>query len=150
MITVSTPSELLAIVGTDLGATEWFVIDQDDITAFADTTRDRQWIHVNAERAEASPFGSTIAHGMLTLSHIPPRLGELLTVSTMSFGLNYGFEKVRFLSIVPAGSRVRVTGQVLDVRDLEGGARVTFAATVEIEGQRKPACYAESIVQFMA
>jgi len=141
--------ELLAAAGADLGATAWREITQEQVDGFADTTGDHQWIHVDTERAAAGPYGGTIAHGMLTLSLVPVLIGEVVSVSA-TYGLHYGFEKVRFTAPVPVGSRIRAHVTVLRTAPVEGGTKATFGVTIEIEGATKPACVAEDTIVWLA
>src|SRR5579859_838342 len=136
--------ELKAAVGTHLGFSDWLVIDQERIDRFAEATGDHQWIHVDPERAKDGPFGTTIAHGYLTLSITNMFLPQLVTVSTAKLGINYGANKVRFPAPVPVGSRIRVGGEVLEATDVAGCVQVIVQLTVEVEGGAKPACVVES------
>ena len=138
-------SSLNELVGTELGPTSWFEVAQERIDAFAGATDDPQWIHTDPERAAAGPFGSTIAHGFLTLSLCVPMLYDALP-STGEMVVNYGVNKVRFPAPVPAGSRVRGRFRVLGVEEAATGARVTIEAVVECEGTEKPVCVAELVV----
>jgi acyl dehydratase len=141
--------ELFAAAGADLGATSWREITQAQVDAFADTTDDHQWIHVDVERAADGPYGGPIAHGMLTLSLVPVMIGEVVSV-TATYGLHYGFEKVRFTAPVPVGSRIRAHVTVLRTAAVEGGTKATFGVTVEVEGCGKPACVAEDTIVWLA
>ncbi len=141
--------ELKAAVGTHLGFSDWLVIDQARIDRFAEATGDHQWIHVDPERAKDGPFGTTIAHGYLTLSITNMFLPQLVTVSTAKLGINYGANKVRFPAPVAVGSRIRVGGEVLEATDVAGGVQVIVQLTVEVEGGAKPACVVESISRWM-
>jgi acyl dehydratase len=141
-------ADLRALEGTELGPTEWVQITQDTIDAFAQVTGDHQWIHVDPERAAASPIGSTIAHGLLTLSLAPAFMEALMSFEGFAHALNYGYEKVRFPAPVPVGSRVRMRAQVVDVADVPGGAQVTTTQTIEVEGGEKPVCVAQSVARF--
>jgi acyl dehydratase len=141
--------ELLAAEGADLGATAWRPITQAQVDSFADTTDDHQWIHVDVDRAAEGPYGGTIAHGMLTLSLVPVMIGEVVSVQA-TYGLHYGFEKVRFPAPVPVGSRIRAHVTVLRTAPVEGGTKATFGVTVEVEGGRKPACVAEDTIVWLA
>ncbi|MDI2129770.1 MaoC family dehydratase [Yinghuangia seranimata] len=132
--------------GEHLGFGEWHVVDQDRIDRFADATGDHQWIHVDPERAKEGPFGTTIAHGYLTLSMIPVLGKDIFRLEGPKMMVNYGTDKVRFPSPVPVGSRVRVGAELLDVREVAQGRQITIKYTVEVEGQPKPACVAESLV----
>jgi acyl dehydratase len=136
--------------GTHLGASEWVTIDQTMIDTFADATGDHQWIHVDAERAAQSPFGSTIAHGFLTLSLLPRLAQEVYRVDGVRMAVNYGLDKVRFVAPVPVGSRVRVSTTLRRTEEAGGGLRVFLESTVELEGSEKPACVAQTIAQLFA
>jgi acyl dehydratase len=149
-VTATTPDDLLELAGTELGPTEWVEVGQDRIDQFADATGDHQWIHVDVERATAeSPFGGPIAHGYLTLSLVNMFLPELITVAEFSAGLNVGLDKVRFPSPVPAGSRIRATGEVVSAEEVKGGVQVVVRVTVEVEGQDRPACVADTVSRFL-
>ena len=149
-LTVTTPDDLLELAGTDLGPTDWVEVGQDRIDLFADATGDHQWIHVDVERAKAeSPFGGPIAHGYLTLSLVNLFLPELISVAEFSAGLNVGLDKVRFPSPVPAGSRIRATGEVVSAEEVKGGVQVVVRVTVEVEGQDRPACVADTVSRFL-
>jgi acyl dehydratase len=145
MITVNGADEIKALAGRDLGASDWLEVTQDRIDTFADATGDHQWIHVDATRAAAGPFGTTIAHGYLTLSLVIPLFGSLLSVEGTKMGVNYGLEKVRFPNPVRVGSRIRLAATVDSVAEVAGGLQMTCDFTVEIEGQEKPACVARTI-----
>lgn len=142
--------ELAGAVGTDLGTSGWIEVDQERIDRFAEATGDHQWIHVDPERAKEGPFGGTIAHGFLTLSLLPVVWHELYEVRGVAMALNYGLGKVRFLSPVPAGSKVRGSAIVTDVTPLDGAVQATVTTTVEIDGFEKPAAVVESIVRYVA
>ncbi|MFI0776017.1 MaoC family dehydratase [Streptomyces sp. NPDC021212] len=144
----TSPEELRAAVGEDLGPTDWLEIDQKRIDLFAEATGDHQWIHVDAEKAAAGPFGTTIAHGYLTLSLLPHFSPQLLRVEGVRMGVNYGSNKVRFPSPVPVGSRLRATGRIAEVAEVKDGIQLTLTVTVEREGSAKPACVAESVSRF--
>jgi acyl dehydratase len=144
------PADLLAAEGRDLGHTEWLEITQARIDQFADATGDHQWIHVDPERAKSGPFGATIAHGYLTLSLTNLFLPQLIEVRSVSMGVNYGCNKVRFPAPVPVGSRVRGIGKILAVEEVKGGVQSIVQITVEIEGKDRPACVVESISRYFA
>jgi len=146
-LTVSKIADLKDHVGTDLGYSEWIVVDQARIDEFARATGDHQWIHVDPRRAaKESPFGGTIAHGYLTVSLAAALLPELLTVERCSRIVNYGIDKLRLKEPVPAGSRLRVGGTLTHVREIPGsGARATFSVRWEVEGARRPACTADVV-----
>ena len=136
-----------ALAGQFLGESDWLEVDQDRIARFADATGDHQWIHVDVERAKQGPFGTTIAHGFLTLSLIPALSGELLKVEGVRMGINYGLNKVRFPSPVKVGSRVRASVRNLSIEDVQGGVQIVNEVTISIEGQDKPACVAETVTR---
>ncbi len=138
-------SDLQPLVGQDLASSEWLTIEQSRIDQFAQATGDHQWIHVDAERAAAGPFGATVAHGFLTLSLLPLLSETSFAVSDVRMGINYGLNRVRFAAPVRVGSRLRAHFKLLSFEPLEGGAQLTVQATFEIEGQAKPACVAESV-----
>ena len=147
MLHVDTPKDLLQHIGRELGPSDWITVDQAMIDRFADATGDHQWIHVDVERAQREmPGGKTIAHGYLTLSLIPRMAAKLLEISRRSRGINYGSNKIRFISPVPAGSRIRLRQRILSADEVPGdGIRVTSEMTVEVEGQERPALVAELI-----
>jgi acyl dehydratase len=138
-------SALRDLVGVELGPTGWIEVTQERIDAFAAATEDPQWIHVDPERAAAGPFGTTIAHGFLTLALCVPMLYELLP-PTGAMSVNYGVDRVRFPAAVPSGSRVRGRFRVASVEDAPTGERATIEATVECDGVQKPVCVAELLV----
>ena len=144
-ITVETPADLLSMAGSDLGNSSWIQVTQGDIDMFADATKDHQWIHVDPERAKSGPFGTTIAHGYLTLALIIPLWSELLVVENASMGINYGLNKVRFPAPVPVGSRVRLSGSLASVEQIDGGVQVTTDLVMEVEGGSKPVCAAQAV-----
>jgi len=147
-IAVGAPAELTDAVGQSATG-EWFEISQERIAAFADATEDRQWIHLDAERAAAGPFGATIAHGYLTLSLLPQLLEGLLEVDGAAMAINYGLDKVRFLQPVRAGSRVRAVTEIIGAEPGPHGVRLASRTTVEIEGAPRPALVAETIALFV-
>ena len=140
-------SDLQPLVGQELGVSEWITITQEQINKFADATGDHQWIHIDPERAKSGPFGATIAHGFLTLSLLPEMTAKAFAVKETRMGVNYGLNKVRFPSPVPAGSKVRGRFKLVEYLPLEGGAQVTVECTMEREGSEKPVCVAESIAR---
>jgi acyl dehydratase len=141
----ATLDDLRAAVGTVVGQSDWVTIDQDRINLFADATGDHQWIHVDPDLAAKGPFGTTIAHGYLTLSLIPMLAADAIRVEGVRMGVNYGLNRVRFPAPVPSGSRVRATFELLSVEDVEGGVQVTSRVTLEREGGDKPVCVAETV-----
>ncbi|MFD6182172.1 MaoC family dehydratase [Streptomyces goshikiensis] len=140
--------ELSAGVGEPLGPSGWLEVDQKRIDLFADATGDHQWIHVDPERAADGPFGSTIAHGYLTLSLLPSLVPQVMRVEGMKMGINYGVNKVRFPAPVPVGSRLRATAVITEVTETGGGVQVAATVTVECEGAEKPVCVAESVSRY--
>jgi acyl dehydratase len=140
-------SDLQPLVGQELGVSEWMTITQEQINKFADATGDHQWIHIDPERAKSGPFGTTIAHGFLTLSLLPEMTAKAFRVTETRMGVNYGLNKVRFPSPVPAGSKVRGRFKLIEYVPLEGGAQMTVECTMEREGSDKPVCVAESLAR---
>ena len=145
MLTISGIDELRAKVGEELGVSEWHEVTQEAINAFADATGDHQWIHVDPERAAQTPWGSTIAHGLYTLSLGPQFTFALFTIEGFAFGLNYGYNKVRFPAPLPVDSRVRMRATLSSVDDVPGGVQLTITQTFEREGEEKPVCVAEAV-----
>ncbi|MEM1087423.1 MAG: MaoC family dehydratase [Pseudomonadota bacterium] len=137
-------ADLESLVGQTLNPSDWFTVDQDRINMFAEATGDHQWIHVDVEKATAM-FGSTIAHGYLTLSLLPMFGPQVLRVEGVSRGINYGANKVRFTNFVPTGSKLRMVQMVKEVNAKAGGKQMISECTIEIEGMDKPACVAETI-----
>jgi acyl dehydratase len=146
-ITVEGVEGLKGLIGQEIGPSEWREVTQEDVDAFARLSGDDQWIHVDVERAKTeSPFGTTVAHGNLTLSMIDGFRKDLFTSTGFKLGVNYGWNRVRFPAPVPTGSRVRATAEVAGVEDVGGGWwQVVTKFTVEVEGSEKPACVAESV-----
>ena len=142
--------EVKAAVGRHLGYSDWLEVTQERIDLFAEATGDHQWIHVDPERAAAGPFGTTIAHGYLTLSLVSCLMPQVIQVRGISMGINYGTNKVRFPSPVPVGSRIRAGGELLAVEDVPGGVQVTTKITIEREGGDKPSCVVESLSRYLA
>jgi acyl dehydratase len=145
---VETLDELRSLVGTELGSSSWIEIDQARIDTFADATNDHQWIHVDPERSKDGPFGTTIAHGYLTLSLLIPMWSDILDVKNVTARVNYGLGKVRFPAPVPVGSKIRTTATLLSVEDVAGGVQITVDAVIEREGGEKPVCVAQPIFRF--
>jgi len=145
-----TPKDLLAAVGQRLGESDWLTVEQDRIDQFADATGDHQWIHVDPERAKDGPFGTTIAHGYLTMSLVNLFLPQIVEVRGVSMGVNYGADKLRFPAPVPVGSRVRGVGELLAAEEVKGGAiQATVRVTVEVEGGDRPGCVVDTISRFV-
>ncbi|MFM7093475.1 MAG: MaoC family dehydratase [Actinomycetota bacterium] len=139
---------LKSSVGTHLGYSNYLTITQERVNQFAEATGDHQWIHVDVERAKSGPFGAPIAHGYLTLSLGPVLLPEIFTVGGISMGVNYGANKIRFMSPVQVGSKLRAGAKLVNVEDVTGGAQVTMEVTFEVEGAAKPSCVAEIIFRY--
>jgi acyl dehydratase len=141
--------EFVAAQGDELGPTDWLEVTQDRVNLFADATDDHQWIHVDPERAANGPFGGPIAHGLLTLSLLPHFTHQLYTVDNIAMAINYGYNKVRFITPVRVGAKIRARAQIAKVDQLDGAVQATVTVTVEIDGSDKPAAVAESIVRFI-
>ena len=140
-----TLASLQALVGQDIGSSSWVTISQAQINQFAQATGDHQWIHTDPVRAAAGPFGSTVAHGFLTLSLVPMLFDSGFAIADVKMGVNYGLNRVRFTAPVPAGGRVRGRFLLLSFEPLPGGAQLTVQVTIELEGSAKPACVAETV-----
>ena len=138
-------AELELDVGGDPAVSDWIEITQKRIDLFADATGDHQWIHVDPERAKAGPFGTTIAHGFMTLSLLPEMGASAIRVDDVRMGVNYGLNKVRFPAPVPSGSRVRGHFKLLKFERIDGGVQLTYEVRMEREGSEKPVCVAESV-----
>src|SRR5215831_20983853 len=147
MLVVETPQELSKHVGETLGPSSWITVDQTMIDKFAEATGDHQWIHVDVERAKRElPGGKTIAHGYLTLSLLPRLAPTLMKISQRRRGVNYGSNKIRFISPVPAGSRIRLRQRLVNAAETkDGGVRITSEMTMEVEGGERPAMVAETM-----
>lgn len=137
--------QLAACLGQEVGTSDWITITQQHIDEFAEATGDRQWIHVDPVRAAAGPFGTTIAHGFLTLSLLPQMADSAIELGGVRMGVNYGLNKVRFPAPVPVGSRLRGHFKLTAFEAIEGGAQITMEVTMEREGSAKPVCVAESL-----
>jgi acyl dehydratase len=146
----NTFDELTEAIGEELGTSEWLEVDQERVDAFADATGDHQWIHVDVERAKGGPFGGTIAHGYLTLSLIPQFTPQIFSVETPGAKLNYGINKVRFPNPVKVGSRVRASATIAEVTDIPAGKQMVTRYVIEIDGEEKPACVAETVVLLLS
>jgi acyl dehydratase len=140
-------ADLQALVGDVIGVSDWIDIDQKRIDLFADATGDHQWIHIDPVRAATGPFGTTIAHGFLTLSLLPEMSASAFQVNDTRMGVNYGLGKVRFPAPVPVNSRLRAHFKLVKFEPLDGGAQITCEVTMEREGSDKPVCVAESIAR---
>lgn len=144
----NSPHDLVGQEGTLLGPTDWLAIEQDRVDGFAAVTGDHQWIHVDVERAKSGPFGGTIAHGYLTLSLVNLLLPDLIEVRGFSHAVNVGADRLRFLSPVRVGSRIRAAGEIVGVEEVKGGIQAVVRVTIEIEGSAKPACVLDTISRY--
>lgn len=134
------------MVGEDIGTSEWHLVTQDDIQMFADATGDHQWIHLDVERAKAeSPYGQTIAHGYYTMSLMPKLMSQIWKITGARMGVNYGLNKLRFPAPVPVGNNVRAHAKLLEAKEIEGGYQYVVGASIEVEGNEKPAAVIEAI-----
>jgi len=157
-VTVEAPTALVQttiagihdLVGTELGTSSWRTITQEDVNRFADLTGDHNPIHINAEVAARSPFGTTIVHGYLTVSLVVPLMAEVFEVTDLGTGVNYGLDKLRFPAPVPVGSRIRVSVKLSEASEVPGGVQAKFDVTFEVEGQAKPACVMTMVVRYYA
>ena len=140
-------ADLQACIGQEIGVSDWITIDQQRIDRFAEATGDFQWIHVDAERAANGPFGTTVAHGFLTLSLLAPMFATGFELKDSHMGVNYGLNRVRFTAPVPVDSRVRARFKLLSYEAIEGGAQLAVEVTMEREGSAKPVCVAESLTR---
>jgi acyl dehydratase len=147
---VTTIAGLADHVGEQLGTTAWRTFTQDEVNRFADLTDDHNFIHVDPDAAAKTPFGGTIAHGFLTLSMVAPVTQELITITDLGMGVNYGLDKVRFPAPVPVGARFRGSAQLAEVTEIKGGVQAKVVVTIEVEGSEKPAVVAESLLRFYA
>jgi acyl dehydratase len=145
---VNSIEDLTPLVGTHLGYSDYLTVTQEQVNLFAEATGDHQWIHVDPEKAAQGPFGTTIAHGYLTLSLIPQFTAGLLKVEGVKMGVNYGVNKVRFPSPVPVGSRLRASSRIAELTDVPGGIQLVTVVTIEREGGDKPVCVAETVARF--
>lgn len=139
--------ELSSQIGEEIGIGGWVTITQEQVDKFADATLDHQWIHVDPDKAAAGPFGTTIAHGFLTLSLVS-EIAPSLDIPGVRMAINYGLDRVRFITPVPVGSRLRARSVLREVREVQGGVQVKSEVTIELEGSEKPACVAETLARF--
>jgi acyl dehydratase len=146
MPTFSSPDELRAAIGQELGPSEWLEVTQHRIDQFAEATGDFQWIHVDADRAANGPFGSTIAHGFLTLSLVPMLVRQYYSVDA-AMTVNYGLNRVRFVSPVPVGSRLRARSSIVEASDINEAVQVTLRTTIELEGAARPASVVDGVTR---
>jgi acyl dehydratase len=142
------PEELAGNVGSNLGYSGWHRVSQEQVDLFAEATGDRQWIHIDPERAKSGPFGTTIAHGYLTLSLLPALLDEIVEVKGPRFMVNYGLNGLRFPSPVPVGSRLRLGATITSVEAFDGGHQATLNCAFEVEGSSKPSCVADVVLRY--
>jgi acyl dehydratase len=149
LLTIEGIDKLPELVGKELGVSDWLEVTQEQVNTFADATGDHQWIHVDVEKAAQGPFGGTIAHGYLTLSLLPVLLSSISRVDGIRMGINYGLNRVRFLSPVRVGSRIRARSVLKEVTKIPDGVQAALDVTVEIEGVDKPACVAEPVVRYL-
>ena len=146
---ITSVSDLQGLIGAGLDPSPWLTVTQEQVNAFAEATLDRQWIHIDQQRAAAGPYGGTVAHGYLVMSLGPHLLREVLDLSALRAGINYGLNKLRFPAPTPVGCRIRLRIAVLAVEEVKDGARVTMQYTFEREGEDKPVCVAEVISQLL-
>ena len=145
---LETPTDLIDLVGQQLGTTEWIKVTQEQVNLFADATGDHQWIHTDPQRAAKGPFKGTIAHGYLTLSLAPAVISEVLQIGEVTSALNYGLNKVRVPAPVRVGSQMRATVSVMSAQQKTSGVESVFELTYEIDGEKRPACVADVIVLY--
>ena len=148
MTTVIDITDLPSKVGEHIGYSRWHTVTQEQVNLFADATGDHQWIHVDPERAKSGPFGGPIAHGFLTLALVPALLPEVLAVSGITMGVNYGTNKVRFPSPVPVGSELRLGATVAAVEEVQTGVQVTLDVVLEVKDAPKPSCAAQVVFRY--
>lgn len=144
----SSPDKLLDAVGTTLDTSDWLDITQQRINLFADATGDHQWIHIDPERAKDGPFGTCIAHGYLTLSLVNCFLPQIIDVQGFTHGVNVGMDKTRFPAVVPVGSRIRGSGELVGAEEIKGAIQSTVRVIVEIDGGERPACVVDTISRY--
>jgi acyl dehydratase len=149
MRTFASLAEFVAAKGESLGFSEWHKITQEQVNAFADATGDHQWIHVDVERAASGPFGGTIAHGYLTVSLLPILSMEIFRIENLTMGINYGLDRVRFPSPVLTGSSIRAEATLTEIKQTHLGSLASIRMRVEIEGQEKAACVADTLSLFV-
>jgi acyl dehydratase len=145
-----TPASLIGSEGTQLGPTDWLLIDQERVNGFAEVTGDHQWIHVDPERAKDGPFGGTIAHGYLTMSLVNYFLPQLIEVRGFAHAVNVGTDRLRFLAPVKVGARIRGVGEIVTTQEIKGAIQSVVRVTVEIEGGDKPACIVDTISRYFS
>jgi acyl dehydratase len=150
MALIASYADLAGLAGTEIGPSDWLEVTQERVDTFADATDDHQWIHVDPERAAEGPFGGPIAHGFLSLSLLIPLQSQVFDVEGVSTKVNYGLDKVRFVSPVKVGARIRLTGTIADVIEVPGGYQLVVDIVIETEGGTKPAVVARSLQRFYA
>jgi len=150
MALIASYADLAGLAGTEIGPSDWLEVTQDRVNTFADATDDHQWIHVDPERATEGPFGGPIAHGFLSLSLLIPLQSQVFDVEGVSTKVNYGLDKVRFVSPVKVGARIRLTGTIAEVIEVPGGYQLVVDIVIETEGGTKPAVVARSLQRFYA
>jgi acyl dehydratase len=150
MTTITGLEQLKSYEGKELGTSDWHEVTQKDVDQFADVTGDHQWIHVDPERAKATPFGGTIAHGYYTLSLAPRFSEQIFKLEGFAFGINYGLNKVRFPAPLPVGGKVRMKARVASIEPIKGGAQLALELTFEHQGGEKPVCVAETLARVYA
>ncbi|SDJ49904.1 Acyl dehydratase [Frankineae bacterium MT45] len=148
MLIINGVDDAFTRVGQELGVGDWRKVEQGDINTFADVTDDHQWIHIDTEKAKASPFGGTIAHGFYTLSMLPALHASIFKVEGITHGINYGMDRVRFPAPTPVGSSIRARVVLTKIDEIPGGAQATFTSTIECDASEKPVCVAEFLVRF--
>jgi acyl dehydratase len=149
MRTFASLADFVAAKGESLGFSDWHTITQEQVNAFADATGDHQWIHVDLERAASGPFGGTIAHGYLTVSLLPILSAEIFRVENLTMGINYGLDRVRFTTPVLTGSSIRAEATLTDVRQTDRGSLASIRMRVEVDGQERAACVADTLSLFV-
>jgi acyl dehydratase len=150
MVEISDFSTLRRQLGQEIAVSDWFEMSQDRISRFAETTEDRQWIHLDTGRAAAeSPYKTTIAHGFLTLSMVSALLRNAIRLPPQRMGINYGLNRVRFISAVPSGSKVRGRFVPTEMKEIEGGYQIVWTITIEREGSERPCCVAEWVMRYL-
>ena len=148
MLTVDKPADMKAHIGEEMGASDWLLVDQPMIDKFAEATGDHQWIHLDAERSKReSPYGTTVAHGFLTLSLLSQFAQQAMKFSKARMGVNYGFNRVRFTGPVKVGSKLRAKFSLHEFEEIKGGAQTTWNVSMECEGEAKPCCVAEWVTR---
>lgn len=146
-VVVRNTQDFRTLIGEEIGTSSWVEVTQEQIDGFADLTGDHQWIHTDSERAASGPFGTTIAHGYLTLSLLIPLLEEVFVVENRTSSINYGLDKVRFPAPVPSGSRVRMSAILAEATDVDSGVQVKIDCIFEVDGQERPACVARAVLR---